>query len=175
MTAEVLKDAQDPTGTSAFIFNQTAPGPAKPWSWAENLLVSAHTYWLVTTSPDGVPHSRPLWGVWQQDEFLFSSQNRCGGFLEVNPRASVNLQVGEDVVMVEGSCSRVIGVDDISVLADAVEVKYDWKLSVSEDRVHTQFGQSAPVFRLTPDRVYGWAGIAEWQSATRWDFPRRVK
>ncbi|QFU91039.1 pyridoxamine 5'-phosphate oxidase family protein [Amycolatopsis sp. YIM 10] len=171
MTAEVLKNEQEPAGTSAFIFAQTAPGPAKPWSWAENLLESAPTYWLVTTSPDGVPHSRPLWGIWSRDNFWFSSQNRCGGFLDVNPRASVNLQVGEDVVMIEGSCSRVTG-DDISVLAEGVGVKYDWKLSVSEGRVHTQFGQSAPVFRLIPDRVYGWAGIAGWESATRWDFPR---
>src|SRR3954451_7088586 len=104
LAAEVLKNAQDPMGTSAFIFDQTASGPTKPWSWAESLLESAHTYWLVTTSPDGVPHSRPLWGIWCQDSFLFSSQNRSGGFLEVNPRASVNLQVGEDVVMIEGSC-----------------------------------------------------------------------
>jgi hypothetical protein len=84
----------------------------------------------------------------------------------------VNLQLGEDVVMIEGSCSRVIGADDISVLVEGAGVKYNWKLSVIEDRVHTQFGQSAPVFRLIPERVYGWAGIAGWESATRWDFPR---
>jgi hypothetical protein len=172
VTADVLKNTQEPKGASAFIFNQTAPGPVIPWSWAENLLESAPTYWLVTTSPDGAPHSRPIWGVWRGDVFWFSSQNRCGGFLDINPRASVNVQVGEDVVMVEGSCSRVIGVDDISVLAEGSRVKYNWELTVSEDRVHTQFGQSAPVFRLTPERVYGWAGIAGWESATRWDFPR---
>ncbi len=171
MTAEVLKNKEEPEATSAFIFNQTAPGPRQPWSWAENLLESASTYWLVTTSPDGHPHSRPLWGIWQRNTFWFSSQNRCGEFLKVNPRASVNLQVGEDVVMIEGSCSRVIG-DDINVLAEGVGVKYDWELTVSEDRVHTRFGQSAPAFRLNPERVYGWAGIAGWESATRWDFPQ---
>ncbi|MCM8549553.1 pyridoxamine 5'-phosphate oxidase family protein [Streptomyces sp. STCH 565 A] len=172
MTAEVLDNKEEPTGTPAFIFRQTAPGPTQPWSWAENLLKSAATYWLVTTSPDGHPHSRPLWGIWEQDTFWFSSQNRSGEFLKANPRASVNLQVGEDVVMIEGSCSRVLGNDDINVLAEGVGVKYDWELTVSEDRVHTRFGQSAPVFRLNPERVYGWAGIAGWESATRWDFPR---
>lgn len=172
VTAEVLKNTQGPKGASAFIFNQTAPGPVIPWSWAENLLESAPTYWLVTTSPDGVPHSRPIWGVWSRDVFWFSSQNRCGGFLDVNPRASVNVQVGDEVVMVEGTSSRVIGVEDISVLAEGSKAKYNWELTVSEGRVHTQFGQSAPVFRLTPERVYGWAGIAGWESATRWDFPR---
>jgi hypothetical protein len=171
VTAEVLKNTQEPIGTSAFIFNQTAPGPTKPWSWAENLLTSATTYWLVTTSPDGVPHSRPLWGIWQRNTFWFSSQNRSGEFLKTNPRASVNLQLGEDVVMVEGRCSRVIGVDDISVLAEGVEAKYHWTLTVSDDHVHTQFGQRAPVFQLTPERVYGWEGLAGWESATRWDFP----
>jgi hypothetical protein len=171
MTAEALTNTLEPTGKSAFIFDQTAPGPTKPWSWAENLLESAPTYWLVTTSPDGVPHSRPLWGIWQRNVFWFSSQNRCGEFLKVNPRASVNLQLGEDVVMIEGSCSRVTGADDISMLVEGVEVKYNWKLTVIEDRVHTPFGQSAPVFQLTPERVYGWAGIAGWESATRWDFP----
>lgn len=172
MAAGVLKNTQEPTGTSAFIFNQTAPGSTKSWSWAENLLRSAPTYWLVTASPDGVPHSRPLWGIWQRNVFWFSSQNRSGEFLKVNPRASVNLQLGEDVVMIEGRCSPVIDVDEISVLAEGVEVKYNWKLSVSEGHVHTQFGQRAPVFRLTPQRVYGWAGIAGWESATRWDFPQ---
>lgn len=170
MTTGVLKNTQEPTGASAFIFNQTAPGPTKPWAWAENLLRSAPTYWLVTASPDGVPHSRPLWGIWHRNTFWFSSQNRSGEFLKVNPRASVNVQFGEDVVMIEGRCSPVVDVDDISVLAEGSEMKYNWKLSVSEGRVHTQFGQSAPVFRLSPERVYGWAGIAGWESATRWDF-----
>ncbi|BCJ50491.1 pyridoxamine 5'-phosphate oxidase [Actinoplanes sp. NBRC 14428] len=169
MTAGVLKNTQEPAGVPAFIFNQTAPGPTKPWSWAENLLRSAPTYWLVTASPDGVPHSRPLWGIWHRSTFWFSSQNRSGGFLQVNPRASVNLQLGEDVLMIEGRCSPVIDVDEIGVLAEGIEVKYNWKLSVSEGRVHTQFGQSAPVFRLDPERVYGWSGIAGWESATRWD------
>lgn len=172
MTAEVLKNTPEPTAAPAFIFNQTASGPTKPWSWAANLLESAPTYWLVTTSPDGVPHSRPLWGIWQRNIFWFSSQNRCGEFLKINPRASVNLQLGEDVVMIEGSCSQVTGVDDISVLAEGVGVKYHWPLTVKDDRVYTQFGQGAPVFRLTPDRVYGWEGLAGWESATRWDFPR---
>ncbi|MFD2467788.1 pyridoxamine 5'-phosphate oxidase family protein [Amycolatopsis silviterrae] len=171
MTAEVLKNAQEPAGTSAFIFNQTASGPVKPWSWVSDLLESAPTYWLVTTSPDGTPHSRPLWGIWARNVFWFSSQNRCGEFLKVNPRASVNVQLGEDVAMIEGKSSRVTAASELSVLAEGVGVKYDWKLSVIEDRVHTQFGQSAPVFRLDPDRVYGWSGIAGWESATRWDFP----
>ncbi|OIJ90607.1 hypothetical protein BIV25_31865 [Streptomyces sp. MUSC 14] len=171
MTDEALESEQEPEGRAAFIFNQTAPGPTMPWSWAAKLLATAPTYWLATASPDGVPHSRPLWGVWRQNEFWFSSQNRSGGFLGANPRASVSLQAGEDVVMVEGSCARVIGVDGINVLVEGVRVKYNWETSAGEDRIHTPFGQSAPVFRLTPERVYGWPGVIGWESATRWDFP----
>src|SRR4051812_3381673 len=98
MTAEALEIQQQPQGTAAYIFSQTAPGPTKPWDWAENLLTAAPTYWLATAGPDGVPHTRPLWGIWQDGEFWFSTQNRSGRFLKVNPHASVTVQSGEDVV-----------------------------------------------------------------------------
>ena len=47
-----------------------------PWSWAEERLVSSHDYWVATSRPDGRPHLMPVWGVWFDDAWWFSSGRR---------------------------------------------------------------------------------------------------
>ena len=44
-----------------------------PWSWAEERLVSARSYWICTTRADGRPHAMPVWGVWLDGGLWFST------------------------------------------------------------------------------------------------------
>jgi pyridoxamine 5'-phosphate oxidase-like protein len=47
-----------------------------PWTWARRRLVAAHNYWISTTRPDGRPHAMPVWGLWLDETFLFSTSRR---------------------------------------------------------------------------------------------------
>ena len=47
-----------------------------PWSWAVERLSAAHNYWVCTARPDGRPHAAPVWGLWLEDAFWFSTNPR---------------------------------------------------------------------------------------------------
>jgi len=44
-----------------------------PWSWAETRLMNSRNYWLATVWPQRRPHVMPVWGMWQESAFWFSS------------------------------------------------------------------------------------------------------
>ena len=44
-----------------------------PWKWAEGRLAKSHNYWLITVRPDHAPHAMPIWGVWHERRFYFST------------------------------------------------------------------------------------------------------
>src|SRR5713226_7687003 len=62
-----------------------------PWSWAEERLVASRNYWLVSVWPSGGPHAMPVWGLWHENAFLFSSSkpSRKAKNLGENPRCVV--------------------------------------------------------------------------------------
>src|SRR5690349_1562525 len=75
-----------------------------PWAWARRRLERAHNYWLATTRPDGRPHAMPIWGVWLDETFLFSTArgSRKGRNLRRRPSAVVHLESGDQTVILEG-------------------------------------------------------------------------
>ena len=44
-----------------------------PWKWAEERLQASHNYYVMTVRPDATPHAMPVWGVWVDDRFYFST------------------------------------------------------------------------------------------------------
>src|SRR5260370_7898007 len=43
------------------------------WSWAAERLTAARNYWVVSTWPDGRPHTMPVWGAWDDSTLWFTS------------------------------------------------------------------------------------------------------
>src|SRR3972149_4391760 len=80
------------------------PGERFPWSRAARLLESARNYWVCTTRPDGRPHAVPVWGIWLDGTFYFSTgrQSRKARNLAANPHVAVHLESGSEAVIVEG-------------------------------------------------------------------------
>ena len=76
-----------------------------PWSWAVERLTKARNYWVATTRPDGNPHAMPVWGVWIDDAFYFSTgtQSRKARNLAENPRCVIGCEIGPDQVIVTDS------------------------------------------------------------------------
>ena len=52
-----------PTGTKGLL----------PWTWAEERLRTSHNYYVMTVRPDGTPHAMPVWGIWVDNRFYFST------------------------------------------------------------------------------------------------------
>jgi hypothetical protein len=69
-------------------------GAPLPWSWAEEQLVDERNYWVTTLGPGGRANVRPVWGVWLNDAFQFSTGARHAANLALDPRATVNCESG---------------------------------------------------------------------------------
>ena len=138
-----------------------------PWSWATERLVKARTYWVATTRPDGAPHAMPVWGVWLDDAFCFSTgnQSRKARNLAGNPRCVIACELGEDQIIVEGVAEIRLGAEFNSHFAQAYGPKYDWDME----------GFDEPVYTVRATVVFGFTSAAgEFTgTATRWTFDRQ--
>src|SRR5262249_25391100 len=62
------------------------------WDAARQKLIDARNYWVSTTRPDGRPHVTPVWGLWMDEAFYFSTdpQSRKGRNLAAQPAINVH-------------------------------------------------------------------------------------
>jgi hypothetical protein len=135
-----------------------------PWNWATERLSPARTYWLSTTRPDHRPHAMPIWGVWMNSVFCFSTgaHSRKARNLEAIPYGIVSVTTGDDSVALEG----VVWLDDDADVRQAFAAtygeKYQWNMENFSD----------PIYVVQPVVAYGFsAAVGEFTgSATRWTF-----
>ena len=82
------------------------------WSWAESRLARSHDYWLATTRPDGRPHLMPVWGIWLERVFYFSTgrHSRKARNLESNAYCVVANDEAREAVVVEGVAHELMDV-----------------------------------------------------------------
>lgn len=138
-----------------------------PWSWAEERLLKARNYWVVTTSPEGVPHAAPVWGLWLASALYFSTDphSRKGRNLTANPRIVVHLESGDETVIVQGTVAEVAGLAALRRFADAYEPKYNFRPDVSRAG-----RKNGGVYMFKPHVVNGWTEADFPGGATRWVF-----
>ena len=78
-----------------------------PWSWAVERLEAAIVYWLATTGADGAPHLIPIWGAWVGDRwYVEGGPTRWQRNLRENPQVAIHIEIGDEVVIVEGTRDR---------------------------------------------------------------------
>jgi len=77
------------------------------WSWARTRLESHRTYWVCTAGTGQAPHAAPVWGIWDEAVFVFSTgdSSRKHKNLVANPRCAVALDLGEESLVVNGSAA----------------------------------------------------------------------
>lgn len=80
------------------------PTSQVPWEHVEKRLTDSINYWLCTVRPNGSPHVVPRWGAFFDGRFYYdgSPETRHARNLESNPRVSLHLEDGNDVVIMEG-------------------------------------------------------------------------
>ena len=134
------------------------------WGWAETRLEQAHNYWVASASEGGRPHAAPVWGLWLDGAFYFSTArgSRKGRNLAANPQAVVHLESGDEVVMLEGALEEVVGKKELAALAAAYGEKYTLEITFD--------GQSSVVYVLKPERAFAWRESDYPESATRFTF-----
>src|ERR1700704_2759420 len=87
-----------PTGTEGLL----------PWKWAEDRLRSSHNYYVMTVRPDATPHAMPVWGIWVDERFYFSTgaQSVKARNLAANTSCVVCTDNPAEAVIVEGTPSQ---------------------------------------------------------------------
>jgi len=143
-----------------------------PWSAARERLVAARNYWVATCSPRAEPHAMPVWGIWHDERFLFSTgpTTKKAMNIRANPHVVVHLESGAQLVVVEGTAR------DVASDAEAVErfltlynPKYDWDFGPDAFR-------GGGLFEVVPRKAFAWLGDqgeAFSGTATRWVFDAR--
>jgi nitroimidazol reductase NimA-like FMN-containing flavoprotein (pyridoxamine 5'-phosphate oxidase superfamily) len=149
------------------IAEATAGGGLLPWNWAVERLSAGRNYWLSTTRPDGHPHVMPIWGVWIENQFYFSTgaQSRKARNLAVNPHCVISIEIADGSVMVEGR-AEIASLESVPPSAfTTYQIKYDWELDP----------KMGPIFALRPSLIFGFSNVpGEFaESATRWRFSAR--
>ena len=132
-----------------------------PWSWVAKKMNGCRTFWLATIhATHARPHVMPVWGVWLDDVFFFStgSKSRKGKNLSANPACTVTNDDSEEAVIVEGQAKTINGPEGLERMAVAYKKKY--KMDPRN--------MGEPIYRLAPKTVFGFVEKSFPKSATRW-------
>jgi hypothetical protein len=129
------------------------------WEEISDQLRRARNYWLCTASPRGRPHAAPVWGLWEDDRFIFSTdaRSRKAADLKNNPHVVVHLESGDEVVMVEGRARPLVDRKQLSSLGRMYRKKYGFPLD------------SGQTVQVVPTRILAWSEADFPSSATRWE------
>ena len=133
-----------------------------PWTWAEQRLRRSHNYWLTTVGTNSAPHVMPVWGLWDDGRFFFSTgrESRKARNLGSNAQCVVCTEVSAEAVIVEGTAAEVADAALFKRLAPLYHRKYKpWKLEQD----------LGPVFEVRPRVIFG-LREKTFKAATRWIF-----
>ncbi|HYY91188.1 MAG TPA: pyridoxamine 5'-phosphate oxidase family protein [Candidatus Dormibacteraeota bacterium] len=134
------------------------------WTWAAKRLSEAHNYWLTTVASNGKPHVMPVWGVWFDRAFYFSTgpRSKKARNIETNNHCVVCPENAKAAVILEGEVRRASPSDrSLRRVLMYYEKKYDWKMEGLDDSF----------YRIQPQKVFGILEDGA-SNPARWSFPR---
>ena len=146
------------------------------WETAREQLAGQSEYWLTTLMPDGRPHVRPLFTVWQDERLYFVSSptSRKAKNLVDDLRCVISVSSEMAHFVVEGEAEKVKGQAQLQQVAQAYDSKYGWKVDVRDSAFYADGAPTAgpppyEIYTVIIDKVYGF-GTHESFSPTRWQF-----
>jgi pyridoxamine 5'-phosphate oxidase-like protein len=143
-----------------------------PWSWAEERLTESRNYWLVSRWPDGRPHAMPVWGIWHESAFWFSSSkpSRKAKNLSADPRCVVTTEDAENPVVVEGLAELITAPAGLAILLALENAKYstDYGIEMLDPVANS-------AYRVRPLWAFGLQAGDFTGSPTRWEFEAAEK
>ncbi len=135
------------------------------WSDVEQRLAASRDYWVCTTRANGAPHAAPVWGLWEDGVLWFGSEQGSVKARNIarDPRVSVHLESGDEVVILEGTVEGFAAADVPPSTVAAFWAKYEMEPPEL---------QGARWLRLTPTRAFTWEERAFQRTAARWRFEK---
>ena len=135
------------------------------WQWAEARLTSSRNYWVVSLWHDGRTHAMPVWGLWHEGAFWFSSSkgSRKARNLAADPRCVVTTEDAADPVVIEGSAELVTEPEALATMLALENAKYDtnYTIDLLDPAVNS-------VYRVRPRWAFGLRHDDFTGSPTRW-------
>ncbi len=149
MEPQIESDASlDPEPSQPRMFGGSIGSAKIPWNWATERLTRARNYWIATTRPAGQPHTRPVWGVWLDHAFYFSTGSLAAQNLTASPAITVHLESGSEVVIIEGVAEPVSERALVERVVNLYNEKYHWNMDP-----HNVPG---PFYAVRPHIAFGW-------------------
>ncbi len=138
-----------------------------PWSYVEERMTEARTYWIGTASKDGRPAVTPVWGVWVDGKLYFdgSPQTRRGRNIAQNSRVVVHLESGDKVVILEGQ-ARILNSAPERSLAERLAAAYTQKYATAGYSPTPEQWDAGGLFIFEPETVLAWTQFPA--DTTRW-------
>jgi nitroimidazol reductase NimA-like FMN-containing flavoprotein (pyridoxamine 5'-phosphate oxidase superfamily) len=136
------------------------PGEKLPWSRVSEVFAAARNYWIATARPDGRPHAAPVWGIWLDGIFYFSTgkESRKARNLAAIPSVAVHIEgAGGEVIILEGTAKEISNPSVLRPVWDAYKAKYNWGV------------ESYPFFVVRPTVAFSFLEELG-DTATRWAF-----
>ena len=130
------------------------------WEWVVDRMVVGRNYWVATTRSDGRPHVVPVWGVWVDGSFWFFTDRKSlkARNAEPEPRATVHLESGDEVVVLEGDLVDTTEPAASRPVSEAYEAKYG--VATAPDR-------GTALYYLSHNKVLAWLESDFPRTATR--------
>jgi hypothetical protein len=142
----------------------------EPVSWSEVVarFDAARNAWTGTVDPDGAPHAVPIWTASVHEVLYVFGERRSVKYhnLAANPHVVMNLESGDEVVIVRGS------VHDIGTPAQAPDVVAAFAAKYIEPDDVQWLPQVDPsvdlVARITPSVALLWSSDDYFGTKRRW-------
>lgn len=147
------------------IMDENSGSGLLPWNHLSERMARSRNYWVCTTRSDGRPHAAPVWGVWVDEAFYFSTgdESQKGRNLSTNPNVVVHLESGDDVVILEGTLEREGNIGLLPRLNAVYQAKYGYPLFEGNPA-------ESYVLTLKPRVAFAWLEADFPGGATRWRF-----
>ena len=156
----------DPETEPLRLYGTVSDQPLLEWERVDAQLTEAGTYWVTARAP-GHPHPRPVWGIWSERTLTLSIGSLVlARAVGQDPRITVHLESGTDVVIVEGT-ARLLSEPDVQSV-DAYNAKYAWAYTYEEYGALTRVDPNVVIAW----RSGGWAGRDGFESVGRWSLGR---
>jgi hypothetical protein len=137
-----------------------------PWKFVDDEMSAARNYWVATIHPTGRPHTMPTWGVWFDLQFFLEGSPDTRRFRNAaqNPNASVHLESGSKVVIMEGQI-RAFGKPSPS-LAERLAAAFTAKYAALDYQPTPDNWDQGGLYIFNPRKVLAWTQFPN--DMTKW-------